>query len=134
MTDRPKQAQESPEKQDAIRSQQRWDPKLGWFPHERMDVFHVAMEFALWVEAVRKHIPRAKLRNQLDDACDSIVLNICEGAGRSAGARRNHFETAYASTCECHGAVSLCRVRRVPRAEEGIALLHRLRRMLARLH
>ena len=107
---------------------------LGWFPHERLDVFHAALDFRFWVRAARKRIPRAKLRNQLDDAAESVVLNVCEGAGRSGGSRRNHFEIAYGSAAECHGAVCLCRIWGVPRIEEALHLLHRIRRMLAGLH
>jgi four helix bundle protein len=107
---------------------------LGWFPHERLDVFHVALEFAAWVHEARRRIPRAKLRNQLEDAADSIVLNVCEAAGRSGGNKRNQFETAYGSAAECHGAVRLCQIRGVPRADEALRLLDRIRRMLARLH
>ncbi len=107
---------------------------LGWFPHERLDVFHAALEFAVWVRAARKEIPRAKLRNQLEEAAESIVLNICEAAGRSGGSRRNQFEIAYGSAAECHGAVCLCRIWGVRHAEEALRLLHRIRRMLAGLH
>ncbi len=106
----------------------------GWFPHERLDVFHAALEFAAWVHTVRKKIPRAKLRNQLEDAAESIVLNICEAAGRSAGSRRHQFEIAYGSAAECHGAVALCQIWGIPQTEEALHLLHRIRRMLAGLH
>ena len=105
----------------------------GWFPHERLDVFHAALEFAAWVQSVRDKVPRAKLRGHLEEASDSIVLNICEGAGRSAGARRNHFEIAYGSASECHGAVCLCQIRKVPGSDDALILLHRIRRMLAGL-
>ena len=108
--------------------------RQGWFPHERLDVFHVALEFAAWVHSVRKMVPRARLRGQLEEAAESIVLNICEAAGRSGGSRRNQFEIAYGSAAECHGAVCLCRIRGVPRTDEGLRLLHRIRRMLAGLH
>ena len=107
--------------------------KQGWFPHERLDVFHAALEFAAWVRSARTRIPRAKLRNQLDEAAESVVLNICEAAGRRGGSRRNHFEIAYGSAAECHGAVSLCRIWGVPDTEQAIHLLHRIRRMLAGL-
>ena len=107
---------------------------LGWFPHERLDVFHAALEFAGWVRAVRSRIPRAKLRGQLEEAAESIVLNICEAAGRSGGSRRHQFEIAYGSAAECHGAVCLCRIYGVPNTEEALHLLHRIRRMLAGLH
>ncbi len=107
---------------------------LGWFPHERLDVFQVALEFAAWVQEVRKYIPRAKLRNQLEEAAESIVLNICEASGRRGGSKRNLFEIAYGSAAECHGAVSLCKLMGIPKTDDAIRLLHRIRRMLARLH
>ena len=106
----------------------------GWFPHERLDVFRAAIEFAAWICSERKKIPRARLRNQLEDAAESIVLNICEAAGRSGGSRRNQFEIAYGSAAECHGALCLCRIWGVPQTEEAMHLLHRIRRMLAGLH
>ena len=105
----------------------------GWFPHERLDVFQAAIEFADWVERAREHIPRARLRNQLEEAAESIVLNICEAAARSAGSRRNQFEIAYGSAAECHGALMLCKLRGVPNTEHALDTLDRIRRMLARL-
>ena len=68
------------------------EKKPGWFPHERLDVFRVALEFAEWVQSVRRSIPRAGLRNQLKDASESIVLNICEvGFYMSEAFSRNTF-------------------------------------------
>ncbi len=86
----------------------------GWFPHERLDVFHASLEFAAWVQAVRR--------------------KICEGAGRSGGSRGSHFEIAYGSAAECHGAVCLLRARGVSGTDQALHLLHRIRRMLAGLH
>ena len=108
------------------------DAPTTYFLHERLDVFQVSLEFAAWIHKQKRHIP-TQLRNQLTRAAESVVLNLCEGTGRSGGAQRNHYEIAYASAAECHGAVSLCKVYGVPHADEALHLLHRVRRMLAGL-
>ena len=102
-----------------------------YFPHERLKVFHKAVEFAGWAHSVRNKLPTAELRKQLSKAAESVVLNICEGAGSAGGNKRKHFQIAYGSAAECHGAATLCKAYGVPRSNEAIELLGHLRRMLA---
>jgi hypothetical protein len=57
------------------------------FDYQRFDVYRVALEFQ---ERVPLLLPRrgyAALRDQLDRASSSILLNIAEGAGRAATRR-----------------------------------------------
>jgi hypothetical protein len=52
---------------------------------ERLDVFHVAVEFDGLVSTLGVRASR-NLRDQLERASSSVVLNLCEGAARR-GAR-----------------------------------------------
>jgi len=105
----------------------------GYFPHERLKVFQAALEFARWVHQTRNKFPSAQLKKQLTSAAESVVLNICEGAGSSGGNQRKHFQIAYGSAAECHGAVSLCQIYGVRQADHALDLLAQVRRMLAGL-
>jgi hypothetical protein len=61
------------------------------FDYERFDVYQVALEFQ---ELVPRLFPRrgyAALRDQLDRASASILLNIAEGTGRFGRADKAHF-------------------------------------------
>jgi len=58
---------------------------------------------------------------------------LCEGAGRSGGSKRQHFQIAYGSAAECHGAVGLCKAYGVNDADQALELLGHVRRMLAGL-
>ena len=52
--------------------------------HERLDVYHRALDFLVLANAVIEGLPRGKshLAAQLSRASLSIVLNIAEGTGR----------------------------------------------------
>jgi hypothetical protein len=58
---------------------------------ERLDVYRVALEFRALVGEVQLGRGARELRDQLDRASISIVLNIAEGAGRRGGADRARF-------------------------------------------
>ena len=49
--------------------------------HERLDVFHVALEFAAMVPALTK-AARPALRDQIERASSSIALTLAEGIKR----------------------------------------------------
>jgi four helix bundle protein len=79
---------------------------------ERLDCYRVAVEFQV-LAAVLCRIPRlGSLREQLDRASVSIVLNLAEGAGRASGADKAHFFTiARGSATECAAVVDLLLAR-----------------------
>ena len=81
--------------------------------HERLDVYWVSLELRA---VVRDIVPRrgcAGLRDQVDRSSSSIVLNISEGAGRTAKADKQRFyEIARASATETDGALNVLRVDR----------------------
>ena len=54
--------------------------------HEKLDAYHIAVEFVVLSDAVIENLPRGKgyLSDQLQRAALSIPLNIAEGAGEYA--------------------------------------------------
>jgi four helix bundle protein len=75
---------------------------------EKLDVYRIALEFqafAVQLVAKRSH---AELRDQLDRASISIVLNIAEGCGRRSPADKGRFYAmARGSASECAAIVDL---------------------------
>ena len=52
--------------------------------HERLDVYHLALEFLVFANGVIEGLPRGRshLGDQFTRASLSIVLNVAEGAGK----------------------------------------------------
>ena len=105
------------------------------FWHERLDVYHVALEFVDWVEDIdrpwfRGNPDRLK---QLLRSADSIVLNIAEGSSQtSMKARANFYRIAFGSAGESHAILEILAQRRRP-VGEGLQLLARIGAMLSRM-
>ena len=70
-----------------------WEP--GQFPHERLDVYHVATAFSDLVGAMGR-LPerRGHLGDELERASLGIVLDIVEGASRCAPKEQAHLPAA----------------------------------------
>ena len=105
--------------------------------HERLEVYHLALR--LHAEACdllpgRQH---RTLRDQLERASLSIVLNIAEGAGRRAGPdKRRFYEIARGSTTETAAIVDVLGARKLtaPDRRAGVhALAVRVVQRLSRL-
>jgi four helix bundle protein len=104
---------------------------------DRLDVYRVAREFdALAARA----LPRrgcASLRDQLERASSSIVLNIAEGCGRFARPEKAHFYLiARGSAMECAGVLDVALSRGLVAAgvyRHGRGLLVRVVQMLTKL-
>ena len=104
---------------------------------EKLDAYRVALEFqAVAVQLVPKR-GCAELRDQLDRASISIVLNIAEGCGRRSPADKARFYSmARGSATECAAILDLLGVRglvddRLRRRSRS--LLVRVVQMLTRL-
>ena len=75
---------------------------------ERLDVYRVALDFRQSLGILESVRNISALRDQLYRAADSVVLNIAEGAGRSAQAdKRRHYSYAKGCAMECGAALSL---------------------------
>ena len=105
------------------------------FPHERLVAYQVGLELSRWVQAISARIPRGRshLRDQLTRASDSVVLNIAEAADIPGKVRLNHFRIAKRSTAECHAAIQLLEIAGLQGSQDGVALTHRLGRLLGGL-
>lgn len=88
-------------------------PALSCFGFERLDCYRVALDFqtiAAGICADRRM--GANLRDQLDRASVSVVLNIADGAGRRTAAEQAHFfNVARASANECAAILDIANTR-----------------------
>ena len=105
---------------------------------ERLDVYRLAVAFQRVVVA-QVRIPRTlrDLRDQLDRASASIVLNIAEGAGRErAGEKSNFYSIARGSAMESAAVLDVLAARGAVSErlrEEGRGHLIRIVQMLTAL-
>ncbi len=80
------------------------------FPHDRLNVFQVALEMAALAKTIADEIPRGhrSLADQLLRASASVVLNIGEGANRTTpGAKRQRYSEARGEAGEVAAITSL---------------------------
>ena len=71
--------------------------------HEKLDVYHLALDFLVLANVVIEALPRGRghLADQFTRASTSIVLNVAEGAGRlSKPDKRRYYLTARGSALE----------------------------------
>jgi len=79
--------------------------------HEKLDVYHVAVEFVIAADEIVEHLPRGRgyLSDQLQRAALSISLNIAEGAGEySVDEKIRFYRMAKRSATECAGILDVC--------------------------
>ncbi len=103
---------------------------------QRLDVYAVALQFQVAASRLLPSCTTA-LRDQLDRASLSIVLNIAEGCGRRAVRdKRRFYAMARGSAFECSAVLDVLYLRGLAPAAEYVAgqrLLTRLAQMLTRL-
>jgi four helix bundle protein len=104
---------------------------------ERLDVFHVAVEFQVLAATIAAGHKLGALRDQLDRASVSIVLNIAEGSAHFArGRKANDYAIARGSAMECLAVLNLLQARGVIAPDvyrRGRGLRTRVVSMLTRL-
>jgi len=104
---------------------------------EKLDVYHVAVEFQVLAAQLLPRRGLAALRDQLDRASVSIVLNVAEGAGRLSGPDKARFYAmARGSGTECAAIVDLVLARGLAPAStcrHARSLLIRVIQMLTKL-
>jgi four helix bundle protein len=104
---------------------------------EKLDCYRIALEFqAIAVQLMPKH-GYAELRDQLNRASISIVLNIAEGCGRRSPADKARFYAmARGSATECAAVIDLFGARNLVDdrlRKRARTLLVRIVQMLSRL-
>lgn len=79
--------------------------------HERLDVYHLALDFLVFANGIIEALPRGRshLADQLTRASISIVLNLAEGAGKhSKPDKRRYYLTARGSATESAALLDVC--------------------------
>ena len=61
--------------------------------HERLDVYHLALDFLVLANQIVEALPRGHghLTDQLSRAATSIILNLAEGAGKHSRPDKRRF-------------------------------------------
>ena len=115
------------------------EPATPYLGHEKLDVYRAGIEFlALATEVIDAlQAGSGVVRDQLDRASLSIVLNIAEGAGKASIPDRRRFYTiARGSAMECGAILDAMKIKgRIDdaRHEAGKRLLVRIVQMLTRM-
>ena len=83
------------------------------FDHEKLRVYQDAVEFCGWAGRLIETVEgKYAVKNQLDRASTSIVLNIAEGNGKRSHPDRCRFlDIARGSAVECAACLDVLRVR-----------------------
>jgi four helix bundle protein len=107
--------------------------------HERLDVYHLALDFLVRANGIIESLPRGRshLADQFTRASTSIVLNVSEGAGRlSKPDKRRYYLTARGSATESAALLDIClRLELIDQAQHKAAkeMIVRIVSMLIRL-
>jgi four helix bundle protein len=101
--------------------------------HERLDCFHVALEFAAMIPTLTK-AARPALRDQLERASSSIALTLAEGcARRTRRDRHRFFAISQGSAMECAAAIDILRVTGGLAAADATRAKHKIARIVQML-
>ena len=99
------------------------------FPHERLEVYRLAVEAVRDLRRVRWPRGTAHLKDNAIRSVESTVLNIAEGVGRGPGkARLNHHRIAGGSAAEAAAVLDCLDL------DGGPAIKQKLRRVGAMLN
>ncbi len=91
------------------------------FDFERLDVYQRALEALVICDAIIEQLPvgKAHVRDQLDRAVMSVVLNIAEGAGEfSPNEKRRFYRMAKRSATESASILQIIGLRKHAHDEE----------------
>src|SRR5438874_2061514 len=113
------------------------------FDHEKLDVYQLSLQFIAWVSPLIEEAKQtaagksSEVRDQLDRASLSALLNIAEGNGkRQRQIRAKFFDDARGSGTECAGCLDALVAKRAVTEErilDGKKLLVRIVSMLCAL-
>jgi four helix bundle protein len=108
-----------------------------YFDHEKLKVYQLALKFNEFAHKICSRLPKSDIRDQLDRASNSIVLNIAEGNGKySKKDRCRYFDISFGSSLESAGCLDILFVRKLISPDElhtGKSMLKELVSMLVGL-
>jgi four helix bundle protein len=92
------------------------------FDHEKLNVYHEALQFVALVTELLDQIPkRFAVHDQLDRASTAIPLNIAEGSGKwTSPDRCRFFDIARGSSLESAACLDVAAVKKLLRSDEII--------------
>jgi four helix bundle protein len=98
------------------------------FDHEKLRAYQEALRFVAWSGPVIEALPlKLAVRDQLDRASTSVVLNLAEGNGkRQPRDRCRYLDSARGSAVECAACLDVLVVRKQlspSTADEGKSIL-----------
>ena len=115
----------------------------GMFDHEKLDVYQLELKFLTWVTQFLVNLASLsatqtrELRDQLDRASLSALLNTAEGNGKRQGRQRaRYFDDARGSAIECAACLDASVAKAFSSLEEiqlGKEMLLRIVSMLSKL-
>ena len=110
------------------------------FSHEKLDVYRRLLEYLEIEHSLTRRMPSgtAHLRDELDRAADSMLLNFGEASGKLAGSkdRSRYLRISAGSATESAAAWDVARVRGFtpePDVFRAKRLLHRIVSMLTKM-
>lgn len=106
--------------------------------HEKLEVYRKALDFIAWVADLMTEVEgKAAVKDQLDRASTSVVLNIAEGNGKWSSRDRGRFlQIAAGSATECSACLDVLvakRLAHMERVESGKKMLCDIAAMLVGL-
>ena len=108
------------------------------FDHERLDAYRLTLEYLAFLVEQEKHLPAgaAGVRDHLDRAGDSILLNLTEGNGKPRGSRdrARYLRASRGSAGESAAGWDILRVRGFAPASSCDRAKGMLARIAAMLH
>lgn len=93
-----------------------------YFRHEKLIVYQKALEFIRWVHQILSRINHySDIKNQLERASNSILLNIAEGNGKfSPKDRCRFFDVSMESTLESSACIDLLAIKNIINESEKV--------------
>jgi len=108
---------------------------IACFDHEKLEVYQESLAFVAWLEPLMKDLPKTiAVRDQLDRASTSIVLNLAEGNGKFTSPDRcRFFDISRGSALECAAALDVLTCKNRCEAALVAPGKERLRRIVSML-
>ncbi|QQS35600.1 MAG: four helix bundle protein [Ignavibacteriales bacterium] len=87
---------------------------LIYFDHEKLLVNQISLEFIEWIQPILSKLDyRSDIRNQLERASNSILLNIAEGNGKYTSKDRcRYFDISKGSVLESSSCIDIIFIKK----------------------